>query len=73
MTTCIIKLFFIWVARNSVKKLVTPITNSVLSDLEMKLMISHVGIQMTWVSKSQEGYLTGMGGAVAQQLSLPER
>lgn len=73
MTTCIIKLLFIWVACNSVKKVVTPITNSVLSDLEMKLMISHGGIHMTWVSKSQERYLIGVGGAVAQLLSLPER
>lgn len=70
MTTYIIKLLFIWVAWNSVEKLVTPITNSVLSNLEM---ILHVGINMTWVSKSQEGYLTGMGGAVAQLLSLPEK
>lgn len=70
MTTCTTKLLFIWVACNSVEKLVTAITNNVLSNLEM---ISHVDIHMTWVSKSQEGYLTGIGGAVVQLLSLPQK
>lgn len=73
MTTCIIKLFFIWVAFDPVKKLVTSITNSMLSDLEMKLKISHVDINMTWDSESQESYLAGVRGAVSKLLSLPER
>lgn len=72
MKTWISKVKFICVMWKPIKTFVAFNTDSMVGDLRMKLMVSHVVIHMNWDSELEGGYLAGVGEAVGQLLPCRE-